>query len=190
MIRAAAWLLVLALAACGKAEAEAEARMEAEQKAAAAEAESLAAAEIQRLIEMGYMDANGNPVEQEPVAQDEEPVPTAEDLIPWERLDTPATADLTVDWTEAKDHLDKFIAVEGTIVDTHNSGRACFLNFTTEWRGTFYLAILGSNMDDYPESPERYFLNKKVRAVGKVAMYRDRPQIVIESPQHIQVLAE
>ena len=50
------------------------------------------------------------------------------------------------------------------------------------------LAILGSNMDDYPESPERYFLNKKVRAVGKVAMYRDRPQIVIESPQHIQVL--
>ncbi|MCH2102155.1 MAG: hypothetical protein MK209_09560 [Planctomycetes bacterium] len=114
----------------------------------------------------------------------------AEELIPWGRLDTPITADVTVDWTEAKDRVGEFLAVEGIVVDTHNSGRACFLNFTSEWRGTFYLAILGSNMEDYPESPERYFLNKKVRAVGKVDLYRDRPQIVIESPQHITILGQ
>jgi hypothetical protein len=121
---------------------------------------------------------------------DGEPTPTAEDLIPWKRLDTPATAEITVEWTEAADYDGQTIAVEGTIVDTHNSGKACFLNFSKEWQGTFYLAVLGSNMDDYPESPERYFLNKKVRAVGKVAMYRGRPQIVIESPLHITVLGE
>lgn len=172
MIRAAAWLLMVVIAACGKVEAEAEARI-AEQKRR--ELEQRAQREVVQ-------------VQQE--AKSDEFVPTAEDLIPWERLDNPASADLTVDWTEAKDHIGKFVAVEGAIVDTHNSGRACFLNFTTEWRGTFYLAILGSNMDDYPESPERYFLNKKVRAVGKVAMYRDRPQIVIESPQHITVLGD
>ena len=171
MIRTAAWLLVLALAACGKAEADADTR-----------------ALRETLRSLGDECYEEEPSQGTP--EDDEPVPTAEDLIPWERLDTPATADLTVDWTIAKEHVGEFIAVEGTIVDTHNSGRACFLNFTTEWRGTFYLAILGSNMDDYPESPERYFLNKKVRAVGKVAMYRDRPQIVIESPQHIQLLGE
>ncbi len=174
MIRAASWLLVLALAACGKSEAESDVQVLTEEQKELLANQHAAEQEV------------SNPAQEAPV--EDEPVPTAEDLIPWERLDTPATADLTVDWTEAKDHLEKFIAVEGTIIDTHNSGRACFLNFTTEWRGTFYLAILGSNMDDYPESPERYFLNKKVRAVGKVAMYRDRPQIVIESPQHITVL--
>jgi len=121
---------------------------------------------------------------------EEEPTATAEDLIPWKRLDTPATAEITVDWTEAADYDGQTIAVEGTIVDTHNSGKACFLNFSKEWQGTFYLAVLGSNMDDYPESPERYFLNKKVRAVGKVAMYRGRPQIVIESPLHLMVLGD
>lgn len=176
MTRAVAWLLVLALAACGEAEADADTlRFTEEQK---------------DILRNMHSDGYGDDEPNSNASEDEEPVPTAEDLIPWERLDTPATADLTVDWTIAKEHVGEFIAVEGTIVDTHNSGRACFLNFTTEWRGTFYLAILGSNMDDYPESPERFFLNKKVRAVGKVAMYRDRPQIVIESPQHIQVLGE
>ena len=187
MIRLAAGFALLALVSCGDVmdpmgakQRDEEARETARREAAAYQAEQ------DRLAAEAA--AAAGEAEEADVADD--PVPTAEDLIPWERLDQPTTAELTVDWTDAKDHVGEFIAVEGTVVDTHNSGRACFLNFTTEWRGTFYLAILGSNMDDYPESPERYFLNKKVRAVGKVAMYRDRPQIVIESPQHITLLDE
>jgi len=114
--------------------------------------------------------------------------PAANELIAWERLDTPAVAEVTVDWTEADQYEGKTIAVEGKIVDTYNSGRACFLNFTTEWQGKFYLAILGSSLNDYPESPENYFMGKTVRAVGKVKMYKGRPQIVVDTPQHITVL--
>jgi predicted small lipoprotein YifL len=172
-------LAVLTLTGCGQEEAARLAHEEA--KAAQQEMEAEAAAQRQA-------DA-----EREAAAQakgEDEFIPTTADLIPWKRLDTPATAEITVDWTEAADYDGQTIAVEGTIVDTHNSGKACFLNFSKEWQGTFYLAVLGSNMDDYPESPERYFLNKKVRAVGKVAMYRGRPQIVIESPLHITLLGE
>lgn len=183
-----AFILVLSaatLASCGQEEAERIAHENAAAKRQAAQAEKVQQAR-ESLIEKGYLDDTGAAIG--PAA--DEPVPTAADLIPWKRLDTPATAEITVDWTEAADYDGQTIAVEGTIVDTHNSGKACFLNFSKEWQGTFYLAVLGSNMDDYPESPERYFLNKKVRAVGKVAMYRDRPQIVIESPLHITVLGE
>jgi hypothetical protein len=161
-------LSVLTLTSCGREEAARIAR----ENAAAAKQEMAAEAAAQQ------------------EADAERESATAADLIPWKRLDTPATAEITVDWTEASDYDGKTIAVEGTIVDTYNSGKACFLNFSREWQGTFYLAILGSNMDDYPESPERYFLNKKVRAVGKVALYRGRPQIVVESPLHITVLGE
>lgn len=174
MIRLATCFMAFALASCSEADAE-------QGSAKLTEKEKLA------LIHSHDSDAYDKAVAE---LGEPEPVPTGSDLIPWERLDTPATAEITVDWTEAADYDGQTIAVEGTIVDTHNSGKACFLNFSKEWQGTFYLAVLGSNMDDYPESPERYFLNKKVRAVGKVAMYRGRPQIVIESPLHLTVLGE
>jgi hypothetical protein len=174
-------LLTATFASCGQEEAARIARENAE--AARQEMKAEAEAAAQR-----YAEAEHEAALQ--VDTEVDAVPTAADLIPWKRLDTPATAEITVDWTEAADYDGQTIAVEGTIVDTHNSGKACFLNFSKEWQGTFYLAVLGSNMDDYPESPERYFLNKKVRAVGKVAMYRDRPQIVIESPLHLIVLGE
>ena len=194
-LRALLILLAAAiLASCGQEEAARVASENATAARLAIEAEAAAQQQADAEREAAVQaEAEGEPVpnqatENEPVTSEDEPVPTAADLIPWKRLDTPATAEITVDWTEAADYDGQTIAVEGTIVDTHNSGKACFLNFSKEWQGTFYLAVLGSNMDDYPESPERYFLNKKVRAVGKVAMYRGRPQIVIESPLHLMVL--
>jgi hypothetical protein len=109
-------------------------------------------------------------------------------LKAWERLDTPVEADLVVPWTDAPNHLDQVIGVEGEIVDSYNSGRACFLNFTKDWKGEFYVAILGSNLSAFDQPPEKKFLNKRVRVVGKVKMYKGRPQIVIDTPQHIQIL--
>ncbi len=115
-------------------------------------------------------------------------VESATGLTPWERLDTPVEAETILDWTEAKNHVGEVIGVEGTIVDTYNSGRACFLNFTKQWQDKFYVAILGSNLNSFPGAPEKYFLGNKVRVVGKVAIYKGRPQIVVETAEHIQIL--
>ena len=130
-------------------------------------------------------------VEEQPAVEAEVPTPADEaeqQLKAWERLDTPVKAEQYVAWTEAADYLNKVVGVEGTIVDTYNSGRACFLNFTKEWQGEFYLAILGSNLNAFDQAPEKKFLSKKVRVVGKVKMYKGRPQIVVETPQHIQIV--
>ena len=115
-------------------------------------------------------------------------VESATGLTTWQRLDTPVKAETVLDWAEAKDHVGEVIGVEGTIVDTYNSGRACFLNFTRQWQGEFYVAILGSNLNSFPEAPEKYFLGNRVRVVGKVAIYKGRPQIVVETAEHIQIL--
>jgi DNA/RNA endonuclease YhcR with UshA esterase domain len=124
------------------------------------------------------------PTATDPQAESE----SLQELIPWARLDLPPKADITVDWTEAKDYVGQVIAVEGTVIDTYNSGRACFLNFKQNAKDGFYLAILGSTVDDFQAPPEGYFLNKKVRAIGRVAIYKGRPQIVIESNKHLRIL--
>ncbi len=151
-------------------------------------------AELTPVVEIstgGEQQAN-EPQPSKPVAAETDVATPAEEaeqqLQAWERLDTPVEADVVVPWTEAADHLKQTIGVEGVIVDTYNSGRACFLNFTKQWQGEFYVAILGSNLNAFDEAPEKKFLNQRVRVVGKVKMYKGRPQIVVETPEHIQIL--
>jgi hypothetical protein len=112
------------------------------------------------------------------------------ELIPWARLDTPPSYDRVVPWEEAHLHVGEMLAVEGTIVRTHNSGKACFLNFAEDWKGKFHGVIFASSFDAYPESPDLYLQGKRVRLVGKVEEYRGAPQIVIEEPRQVELLGD
>ncbi len=113
-------------------------------------------------------------------------------LSPWERLDGPLTAEVVVDWTKGWEYVGKTISVEGTIVDSHNSGKACFLNFTPYDRTDaaaeqkIFLVILGHSFCDFPDSPEKTYLGKSIRATGKVKVHEGRPEIVLRSPQQIE----
>ncbi|TAH34455.1 MAG: hypothetical protein EYC70_16065 [Planctomycetota bacterium] len=118
---------------------------------------------------------------------DEEP---GAGLIPPRRLDVEQPAQRVVPWEQAAAHVGEVIAVEGRIVRTHNSGRACFLNFAEDWRGKFHGVIFASSFPDYPEPPEQLFQGKRVRLTGKVQEHQGVAQIVLERPGQITVLAD
>lgn len=98
--------------------------------------------------------------------------------------------DKVISWEEAGNYLGQEVVVEGTIVRTFNSGRACFLNFHPDYQRYLSLVILAADFSKFPPQPEQYFLNKKVRARGRVLLYRGRLEIILNSPAQITVTGE
>ncbi|MBC7349235.1 MAG: OB-fold nucleic acid binding domain-containing protein [Candidatus Aminicenantes bacterium] len=96
----------------------------------------------------------------------------------------------TVSWEEAEKYVGQEVLVEGTIVRTFNSGRACFLNFHPDYDRYLSLVILAADFNKFPAEPERYYLNKKVEVRGRVMLYRNRLEIVLNSPAQVTITGE
>ena len=50
-----------------------------------------------------------------------------------------------ISWQKAANHYGEYVAVEGTVVATYNSGKACFLNFHQDYRRHFTAVIFASS---------------------------------------------
>jgi len=93
-----------------------------------------------------------------------------------------------ISWQDAGKHYGEYCTVEGTIVATHNSGKACFLNFHPNWRKYFTAVIFANRFSVFPAKPEEYYRGKKVRVTGYVKEYQGKPEIILESPQQIEIV--
>ncbi|MCH2111804.1 MAG: endonuclease/exonuclease/phosphatase family protein, partial [Planctomycetes bacterium] len=115
---------------------------------------------------------------------------TQEDVLQQpERFDqAPELKGPPVSWEQAEQMVGQWAAVEGTIVRTHNSGRACFLNFAEDWKGRFHLVVFARSFEEYSASPEKLFLNQRVRITGKISEYKGASQIILEDPSQIVFL--
>jgi endonuclease YncB( thermonuclease family) len=94
----------------------------------------------------------------------------------------------TIPWDLAGNYIGKYMSVEGKIVRTHNSGKACFLNFHNNWTRYFSLVIFDNVFHRFPEKPEKFYLDKVVRVTGKIKIYRGRPEIVLNRPHQIEII--
>lgn len=95
-----------------------------------------------------------------------------------------------IDWKEAGSYAGQEVMVEGAIVRSFNSGRACFLNFHPDYQQYLSLVIFASDFPKFPSQPEKYYLNRKVRVKGRILLYRGRPEIILNSPDQIEVTGE
>jgi micrococcal nuclease len=91
-----------------------------------------------------------------------------------------------IDWKNADKYYNQYVIVEGTIVDTYNSGIVCFLNFDTNQY--FTAVIFASDFPGFPVSPESFYLGKKVQIIGIIKEYRGSPEIIVKTPQQIRIL--
>jgi exonuclease III len=105
---------------------------------------------------------------------------TAPHAKPHPTAPTAQAQDPVVSWDKAGDYMGKTVTVTGTVVRTHDSGKATFLNFSQDWKGTFSAVIFSSLACDFPEAPATLLLNKEVRITGKIKDYKGSPEIVIE----------
>ncbi|MCP4576938.1 MAG: hypothetical protein GY846_11710, partial [Deltaproteobacteria bacterium] len=94
----------------------------------------------------------------------------------------------TISWESAGKYIGKRVTVQGTIIRSYNSGKACFLNFHGNFTRYMSLTIFETALRKFPFRPEKYYLNKTVRVRGKIKRYKGRPEIIVESPKQIEVV--
>jgi DNA/RNA endonuclease YhcR with UshA esterase domain len=93
-----------------------------------------------------------------------------------------------ISWRDAAKHYGEHATVEGTIVATHNSGKACFLNFHPNYRRYFTAVIFASAFSRFPKNPENFYSGKRVRVSGYIKEYKGSPEIILNDPKQIEVL--
>lgn len=93
-----------------------------------------------------------------------------------------------VSWQEAAQYYGDYKTVIGRIVTTHNSGKACFLNFHPDYRNHFTAVIFRSDYSLFPRAPETYYRGKSVRVSGLIKKYRGKPEIILNSPSQIEIV--
>lgn len=95
-----------------------------------------------------------------------------------------------VRWDEADKYYGQSVTVTGEIVATHNSGKACFLNFHQNGKKYFTAVIFASDFHKFPAKPESYYLNKEVKVTGLVKEYKGKPEIILKDPSQIRIVWE
>ena len=91
-------------------------------------------------------------------------------------------------WQDADKHYGEYVTVEGKIVATHNSGKACFLNFHPNYKRYFTAVIFASAFPLFPANPETFYYGKKVRVSGYIKEYKGKPEIILNDPSQIEIL--
>ncbi|MBA7712121.1 hypothetical protein ES703_121091 [subsurface metagenome] len=93
-----------------------------------------------------------------------------------------------VRWDEADKYYGQTVTVTGKIAATHNSGKACFLNFHQNWKRYFTAVIFASDFHKFPPNPENYYLNKEVKVTGFIKEYKGKPEIILKDPSQIVIV--
>ena len=97
-------------------------------------------------------------------------------------------ASRVISWQDAAKHYGEYATVEGKIVATHNSGKACFLNFHPNYKKYFTAVIFASAFPLFPANPESFYYGKKVRVSGYIKEYKGKPEIILNDPSQIEIL--
>ena len=93
-----------------------------------------------------------------------------------------------VPWQDAGQYIGQRVTVEGDVVRSYNSGKVSFLNFAQDYKGTFSVVVFASDYAKWPQTPDQFYLGQKIRATGKVKEYKGAPEMVVETPEQIEVV--
>jgi DNA/RNA endonuclease YhcR with UshA esterase domain len=118
----------------------------------------------------------------------EEPAPSSESAVPTAGVAVPSPTIEVVNWQNAAAFAGKTVTVEGRIIATYNSGRVVFLNFDEDYQRTFKVVIFPDAWPLFPQAPEDMYQGQSVRVTGYVKMYQEAPEIIVETPDAIQIL--
>jgi hypothetical protein len=88
---------------------------------------------------------------------------------------------------DAADHVGEYATVEGRVADVFTSDNDnTFLNFGAAFPRHVFSATVFARYR--PEFKDLHALEgRRVRITGQIRMYRDKPQIILESPSQLEV---
>lgn len=84
---------------------------------------------------------------------------------------------------QASGHVGERTTVCGKVVGANyasgSKGSPTFLNFDKPYPNhPFVVVIWGSDRSNFPSSPEKHYLNKRLCATGLIETYKGKPQII------------
>jgi DNA/RNA endonuclease YhcR with UshA esterase domain len=91
-----------------------------------------------------------------------------------------------VSWRDAGDYVGQEATVEGRIIRTKDIGSITFLNFGKD-RDDFVAVVRASDYDQFPLPPAELYKGKKVWITGEISTHKGVPQMVLHSPEQIEV---
>ncbi len=90
----------------------------------------------------------------------------------------------------AGNYIGQEIIVEGKVVDTYYDSKSntVFLNFEKPYPNHCFVGVLfSSDQYKFVQSPEDYYSNKTVRIKGEIKEYEGKPEIILETPNQIEI---
>ncbi|HMQ79736.1 MAG TPA: hypothetical protein PKE39_03830 [Ignavibacteria bacterium] len=87
---------------------------------------------------------------------------------------------------EAGNYNGRTVTVKGFVADVYQSEKVAYLNFVEKFpKNPFTAVIFASKFSDFPDIIK--YKNKDVEVTGRVSMYREKAQIILNSPKQIVV---
>jgi len=108
----------------------------------------------------------------------------------WEKLTTEKLGFDVVGACEAGKYLGRELIIEGKVADAYHDSKSntVFFNFEKVYPNQCFTGVIfSSNLYKFVQNPEDYYLNKTVRIMGEVKEYQGRPEIILETPNQIEI---
>jgi len=108
----------------------------------------------------------------------------------WEKITTEKLGFDVVLACEAGKYLGRELIVEGKVADAYHDSKSntVFFNFEKAYPNQCFTAVIfSSDLYKFVQNPEDYYLNKTVRITGEVKEYQGRPEIILETPNQIEI---
>jgi DNA/RNA endonuclease YhcR with UshA esterase domain len=98
-------------------------------------------------------------------------------------------APIQISATEAKEHIGAEAVVKGKVAEVNVGERIVRLNFEQPYpKNPFTAVIFPANTNKFPEVEK--LKGKTMEVSGKIAAYRERPQIVLTSTNQMKVIED
>lgn len=89
--------------------------------------------------------------------------------------------------SDATRHIDQRVVTRGKITNFRKSDKVKVLKLEDELDIVLFPDSWG-NFSHFNIKPEEYYIGKPVEVIGKISMYRGRPNVIISHPMNIRVL--
>ena len=91
-------------------------------------------------------------------------------------------------WSDARKAVGENAFISGKVINVGSAGRVNFLNFDTQRPPEFVVIVFGDSLENFPQPLQETYDGKIVRVRGRVSLFRDNPQIIVTSPDQIEIL--
>ncbi len=94
----------------------------------------------------------------------------------------------SIHWSHAGEAMGDVTFVCGEVIEVRNIGAITFINFDDERPAKFVAVVFRDNYGKFPDDLKKLYAGKFVKIRGQITSHRDRPQIVLTSPDQIEVV--